>query len=64
MTTTGMAVASNTNSTDDNGTPTSSYVGKRKSIVQADFVEIYEEVNGNKIQTTAIYKMCKAILSA
>ena len=29
----GAAVASNTNSTDDNGTPTSSYVGKRKSIV-------------------------------
>ena len=31
--TTGMAVASNTNSTDDNDTPTSSAVGKRKSAV-------------------------------
>ena len=46
---TGMAVASNTNSTDGNGTPTSSAVGKRKSTVWADFEEIYEKVNGNKI---------------
>ena len=46
---TGTAVASNTNNTDGNGTPTSSSVGKRKSVVWADFEEIYEEVNGNKI---------------
>ena len=60
----GMAVASNTNNTDGNGTPTSSSVGKCKSAVWADFEEIYEEVNGNKIQTTAICRMCKAVLSA
>ena len=61
---TGTAVASNTNNTDGNGTPTSSSVGKRKSAVYADFEEFYEEVNGNKIRTTAICRMCKAILSA
>ena len=60
----GMAVASNTNSTDGNSTPTSSSVGKRKSAVYADFEEFYEEVNGNKIRTTAICRMCKAVLSA
>jgi hypothetical protein len=47
VTATGTAVASNTNST--GGTPTSSALGKRKSVVWADFKEIYEEVNGNKI---------------
>ena len=63
-TATGTAVASNTNSTDDNGTPTFSSVGKCKSAVWADFELIYEEVNGNKIQTTTICRMCKAVLSA
>jgi len=63
-TATGTAVASNTNSTDSNGTLTSSVVGKRKSAVWADFEKIYEEVNGNKIRTTAICRMCKVVLSA
>ena len=63
-TATGMAVASHTNSIDGNGTPTSFAMGKRKFAVWTDFVEIYEEVNGNKIRTTTIYRMCKAILSA
>ena len=61
---TGTAVASNTNSTGGTGTPTSSAIDKRKSTVWADFEEIYEEVNGNKIQTTTICRMCKAVLSA
>ena len=39
-------------------------MGKRKSAVWADFEEIYEEVNGNKSRTTAIYRTCKAVLSA
>ena len=46
---TGTAVASNTNSTDGNGTPTSSSVGKRKPAVWTYFEEIYEDMNGNKI---------------
>ena len=39
-------------------------MGKHKSVVWADFEEIYEEVNGNKIRTTTICRMCKVVLSA
>jgi hypothetical protein len=60
-TATGTPVFFNTTGTDD--TPTSS-LGKRKSGVWVDFNEIYEVVNGNKIQTQAICKMCRATLSA
>jgi hypothetical protein len=60
-TATGMPVASNTTGTDD--TLTSS-LNKRKSGVWVDFDEIYKVVNGNKIQTQAICKMCRATLSA
>jgi hypothetical protein len=60
-TATGMPVASNTTGTDD--TPTSS-LSKRKSGVWVDFDEIYKVVNGNKIRTQAICKMCRATLSA
>ena len=41
-----------------------SNVGKRKSPVWADFDEKYETVNGRKICTKAICKMCKQTLSA
>ena len=44
------------------GTGTS--VGKRKSVVWANFDEIYETVNGVKIFTKATCKMCKSTLSA
>lgn len=60
-TATGTPVGSNTNSTD--GTPTSS-VGMRKSGVRVDFDEIYEVLNGNRVRTNAICRMCKAVLSA
>ncbi|XP_066323573.1 zinc finger BED domain-containing protein RICESLEEPER 2-like [Miscanthus floridulus] len=37
---------------------------KRKSLVWADFEEIYEVINGSRIYTKAICKMCKTTLSA
>ncbi|XP_066348537.1 uncharacterized protein [Miscanthus floridulus] len=37
---------------------------KRKSPVWADFEEIYEVINGSRICTKAVCKMCKSILSA
>jgi hypothetical protein len=43
---------------------TSSGVGKRKSVVWADFYEIFEIVNGREICTKATYKRCKHTLSA
>jgi hypothetical protein len=57
----GTPMGSNTSSTND--TLTSS-ISKQKSSVWVDFEEIYVVVNGNKIQTQAICRMCKAILSA
>jgi hypothetical protein len=39
-------------------------LGKRKSPVWADFDEVFEEVNGVKICTKAVCKMCKSTLSA
>jgi len=47
-----------------NSTDGTSCLGKRKSGVWVDFDEIYETVNGQKVQTAAIYKMCKSRLSA
>ena len=47
-----------------NSTDGISYVGKRKSGVWVDFDEIYETVNGQKVRTAAICKMCKSKLSA
>ncbi|PWZ30045.1 putative AC transposase [Zea mays] len=47
----------------DGGTGTSS-VGKRKSSVWIDFVEIFEKVNGSNVRTAAICRMCKTRLSA
>ena len=59
-------VCSNSSTPSIAGTSTSSgtIVGKRKSVVWADFDEIYETVNGMKICTKATYKMCKHTLSA
>ncbi|XP_066375043.1 zinc finger BED domain-containing protein RICESLEEPER 1-like [Miscanthus floridulus] len=37
---------------------------KRKSPVWADFEEIYEVINGSRICTKAVYKMCKSTLFA
>ena len=37
---------------------------KRKSPMWADFEEIYEVINGSRICTKAICKMCKSTLSA
>jgi len=37
---------------------------KRKSPVWADFEEIYEVINGSRICTKAVCKMCKSTLSA
>jgi len=47
-----------------NSTDGISSVGKRKSGVWVDFDEIYETVNGQKVRTAAICKMCKSRLSA
>ena len=60
-TVTGTPVCSNSSTPSIAGTSTSSgtIVGKRKSVVWADFDEIYETVNGMKICTKATYKMCK-----
>jgi hypothetical protein len=38
--------------------------GKRKSPVWTNFDEVFEEVNGVKICTKAVCKMCKSTLSA
>jgi hypothetical protein len=54
-----ITVGSNSNST--NVVDTSS-VGKRKSAVWANFDEIYENVNGKKVCTKAICKICKHTL--
>jgi hypothetical protein len=65
---TGMEVASNTNTTggngNGNGTPSSVVSGKRKSKCWDDFEEIYEVINGNKVRTQAICKLCGTTLSA
>jgi len=65
-TVTGTPVCSNSSTPSIAGTSTSSgtIVGKRKSVVWADFDEIYETVNGMKICTKATCKMCKHTLSA
>jgi hypothetical protein len=55
---------SNTNSSAPSVSGNSTRVGKRKSPVWADFDEIYEDVNGSRICTKAVCKMCKATLSA
>ena len=47
-----------------NSTDGTSCLGKHKSGVWVDFDEIYEIVNGQKVRTAAIYKMCKSKLSA
>ena len=47
-----------------NSTDGTSCLGKRKSGVWVDFDEIYETMNGSKIQTAAICKICKSKLSA
>jgi len=51
-------------SVDSNSTDGTSCLGKHKSGVWVDFDEFYETVNGQKIRTAAIYKMCKSRLSA
>jgi len=58
-------------STTTTGTPVGSNItygtsclGKRKSDVWVDFDEFYETVNGQKVRTAAICKMCKSRLSA
>jgi hypothetical protein len=63
---TGTRVASNTNSIggNGNGTPSSVVSGKRKSKCWDDFEEIYEVINGNKVQTQAICKLCGTTSSA
>jgi len=47
-----------------NSTNGISSVGKCKSGVWVDFDEIYETLNGQKVRTAAICKMCKSRLSA
>ena len=47
-----------------NSTDGTSCLGKRKSGVWVDFDEIYETLNGQKVRTAAICKMCKSRLSA
>jgi len=54
-------VGSNSNST---GAVDTSSVGKRKSVVWADFDEIYENANGKKVCTKAICRICKQSFSA
>jgi hypothetical protein len=39
-------------------------VGKRKSLVCADFNEIFKNINGVSVCTKVVCKMCKATLSA
>ena len=65
-TTTRTPVCSNSSTLSIAGTGTSSetVVGKRKSIMWANFDEIYETVNGRKIYTKATCKICKHTLSA
>jgi hypothetical protein len=58
-----------TNSTGNgngNGTPTSvvSGLGKRKYKCWDDFEQIFENINGNKVRTHAIYKICRTTLTA
>jgi hypothetical protein len=47
-----------------NATPSSAVSGKHKSKCWADFNEIYEEINGNKVRVQAICKLCRTTLSA
>jgi hypothetical protein len=62
--TTTAGTGSNTNSSAPSVSGNATRVGKRKSPVWADFDEIYEDVNGSRICTKAVCKMCKATLSA
>ena len=63
-TTTGTLACSNGSAPSVAGNSSGVGTGKRKSVVWTDFDEIYETVNGRKICTKTICKMCKHTLSA
>ena len=62
--TTGTPAYSNDSAPSIAGNSSGVGTGKRKSVVWADFNEIYETVKGRKIGTKATCKMCKHTLSA
>jgi len=63
-TTAGTPACSNDSAPSVAGNSSGVGTGKRKSVVLANFDEIYETVNGRKIYTKATCKICKHTLSA
>ena len=62
VTTTGTSACSNDSASSVAGNSSGVGTGKRKSVVLANFDEIYETVNGRKIYTKATCKICKHTL--